>query len=136
MPSHWIAAYASVLASLCSCIKSFMSCGTEILRDVADVDSQTFRSAVVEKLLQTLLHRDDDWATDASSFDEIEDFCAGVVVRSEEWAHQMQESVDTLLSSLSPCLADVNSNEAFANHARTIQRLSLFGSKVSRLAWE
>lgn len=133
MPSHWIAAYASVLASLCSCIKCFMSCGSEVLRDVADVENQTFRSAVVEKLLQTLLHRADDWAADPSSFDEIEDFCSGVVERSQEWAHQMQETVDTLLSTLRPCLAEVNSNESFANHASTIQSLSFFGSKVSSI---
>ncbi|KAE9023296.1 hypothetical protein PR002_g11745 [Phytophthora rubi] len=130
MPSHWIAAYASVLASLCSCIKFFMSCGSEVLRDVADVENQTFRSAVAEKLLQTLLHRADDWAADPSSFDEIEDFCSGVVERSQEWAHQMQETVDMLLSTLRPCLAEVNSNESFANHASTIQSLSFFGSKI------
>ncbi|KAE9245460.1 DNA-dependent protein kinase catalytic subunit [Phytophthora fragariae] len=94
------------------------------------MENQTFQSAVAEKLLQTLLHRADDWAADPSSFDEIEDFCSGVVERSQEWAHQMQETVDMLLSTLRPCLAEVNSNESFANHASTIQSLSFFGSKI------
>ncbi|KAF4038122.1 FATC domain-containing protein [Phytophthora infestans] len=127
---HWTGAYLSVLTSLCSCVKAFMNNGSVVLREAADIDNQLFRSTVAEKLLQALLHCTDTQALDASSFDAIEDFCCGVTARSPDWAHQLQETVDSMLSRLQVCLTQVNSSETFVKHSTTITSLSFFGSKV------
>jgi len=128
--SQWIQTYLSVLVSLCNCIKSVMNNDSVELRNIVEVENDSFRAGVVEKLLQALLHRPDCWASDASLFDEIEAFCADVAERNQDWAGQVQRTGDTLLQSLVPCLADVNSNETLAKHLSNIQSLVLFGSKV------
>ncbi|ETM49450.1 hypothetical protein, variant 2 [Phytophthora nicotianae] len=128
--SHWTGAYLSVLTSLCCCVMSFMKTGNVVLRNVADMDTQSFRGAVAEKLLQAILHLPDTQVHDANSLDGIEEFCSGVITRSPDWAQQMQETVDSMLSNLQLCLANVNSSESFVEHSITIGLLSFFGSKV------
>ncbi|KAG2951098.1 hypothetical protein PC129_g2200 [Phytophthora cactorum] len=91
-----------------NCVKSFMKNSNAVLRDVADMDKQSFRGAIAEKLLQALLHCPD----------------------TQDWALQMQETVDSMLSRLQQCLTHVNSSETFDEHSRTIISLSFFGSKV------
>ncbi|KAL4175823.1 hypothetical protein KRP22_000782 [Phytophthora ramorum] len=54
----------------------------------------------------------------------------GTVLTSQQWAQQLQQTVDTLLLPLTASIAEVSSDETFGKHARTIQSLSLFGSKV------
>ncbi|KAG7379378.1 hypothetical protein PHYPSEUDO_008698 [Phytophthora pseudosyringae] len=119
-----------VIATFLNCVKSFMNSGNVVLRDVAEMDKQPFRAAVAEKLLQALLHQPDMLACDATSLEEVENFCCGVIVRSQDWAHQIQETIESLLSNLSLCLADVNSFGTFVKHSRTIESLAFFGSKI------
>ncbi|CAI5736025.1 unnamed protein product [Peronospora farinosa] len=129
--SCWIGSYLSVLVSLCCCMNSSMkNNGIRMLRRVADVDNQVFQAGIIEKLLLALLHRPDSWANDASTFDEIEKFCTSAVVRSQTWAHQMQETAEALLSTLEPCLVNMNSNNDFIKHSKTIESLVLFGSEI------
>lgn len=128
---HWIGSYLSVLVSLCVCMKSLMkNSGNNVLRGVADIDNQVFQASIVEKLLLALLHRHNWWANDASTFDEIEKFCTGVVVHSQSWAHQVQQTVETLHSNLSVCLTSMSGTNDFAKHLPTIESLVLFESEV------
>ncbi|KAL3667954.1 hypothetical protein V7S43_006831 [Phytophthora oleae] len=127
--SRWIGAYLSVLVSLCNSVRAYMSSGNVALRDVGDMDKESFRAALVNKLLLALVHQNTR-ASDASFRDEIEKFCAGMAVDSKDWAHQIQVSVEMLLSSMPPCLADINSAESFEKHSRTVESLSMFGSKI------
>ncbi|CAI5732764.1 unnamed protein product [Peronospora destructor] len=104
--------------------------GNRLLRRVADVDNQAFQSVVVEKLLLALLHRHDSWANDASTFNEIEEFCTSAIARSQVWAHQVQKTAEALLSTLEPCLTNMNSSSDFYKHSKTIESLVLFGSEI------
>ncbi|KAG1708186.1 hypothetical protein DVH05_024868 [Phytophthora capsici] len=128
--SRWIGAYLSALVSLINFVRSYMNSGNVVLRDVADMDNELFRATLAKKLLQALMHQNNTRAPDASLFDEIKSFCVSVATESQDWANQLQVTVEILLASMPPCLADVNSPETFEKHSRTIESLSMFGSTI------
>ncbi|CAH0476370.1 unnamed protein product [Peronospora belbahrii] len=129
--SHWIGSYLSVMVSLCSYMKLLMknNCNTMFL-EVADVDNQAFQAGIVKKLLLTLLHRPDSWANDASAFDKIKEFCTRAVLHSQDWARQVQKTVEDILSTLALCFTNMNSSEDFLKHLSKIESLVFFGSEV------
>ncbi|KAK1939194.1 DNA-dependent protein kinase catalytic subunit [Phytophthora citrophthora] len=129
--SRWVEAYLSALVSLCNSVKSYMNSGNVVLRDVVGMDNESFRAALVNKLLLTLVHQTNMQIPDASLFDEIKSFCASISVESQDWADQIQDTVDLLLSSMPVCLADVSSSETFEKHSRTIESISMFGSTIT-----
>ncbi|GMF30671.1 unnamed protein product [Phytophthora lilii] len=131
LEKDWAKAYLSVLTSICHCIKSLMSSGNVMLRRVADVDDQFFQATIAKKLLEALLHRHDSWTNNTSrSYDEIEDFCAEIVARSQDWSIQVAQTVDDLLLTLTSTLTATTSDETFAKHAKSIAILSFFGSEI------
>ncbi|TDH65727.1 hypothetical protein CCR75_003605 [Bremia lactucae] len=128
--SDEIAAYMSVVISICTYVKSSMENENMILCNSIDVDNRSFRRAVTERILQALLRSTSMSLHDTSLVGKIEDFCSYLTVHSSDWANQFQKTVDLILLNLKQCLAHVDSSETFDKQSETISSLSLFGSKV------